>query len=164
MSIGAQTDTVRFSTVHHTDYSYGLPMADGYTVAHLLPRDTPHQRVESAEVEVDPAADEFEEHTDSFGNRVVRLGMHHAHDRLSVIGRSVVSVDVVAPDDPALHDGVTWDHTAAMVREARGDRAVEIGPFIGPTAATTAPAELDGLVADIFEPGRLLIDLSLIHI
>jgi transglutaminase-like putative cysteine protease len=151
--------TVRFSTVHRTEYSYGMPMADGYTVAHLLPRDTPHQRVESAVVEVDPTADEFEEHVDSFGNRVVRLGMHHAHANLAVVGRSLVAVDVVPPDDPSLHDGVTWDDAAAMVREARGDRAIEIGPFVGATSATAALPELDAMVDDIFQPGRPLTEV-----
>lgn len=152
-------DTIRFSVVHRTEYHYGLPMADGYTVAHLLPRDTPYQRVESAVVEVDPTADEFEEHLDPFGNRVVRLGMHHSHDHLAVVGRCVVSVDVVAPDDPRLHGTVSWDDTAAAVRDARGDRAVEVGPYIGATAATPALSQLDHLVDDIFVPGRPLIEV-----
>jgi transglutaminase-like putative cysteine protease len=151
--------TVRFSTVHRTDYTYGLPMSDGYTVVHLLPRDTQHQRVESAVVDVEPVADEFEEHLDAFGNRVVRLGMHHAHEHLSVVGTSIVSVDVVAPDDPRLQDAITWDDTAAAVQQARGDRAVEIGPFVGATAATPALADLDHVVDDIFVPGRPLIDV-----
>ncbi|MBI5090140.1 MAG: transglutaminase family protein [Actinobacteria bacterium] len=139
-------DTIRFLTVHRTDYSYGSSMSDGYTVAHVLPRDTPHQRVESASVEVEPQADELEEHLDAFGNRVVRLGMHHPHDRLSVVGRSVVSVDVVAPDAPSLQDGPTLAQAVDAVRHARGDRAVEIGPFVGPTPATPSSRQLDALI------------------
>ena len=74
--------TTRFSVVHRTEYQYGLPMSDGYTVAHLLPRDTPTQRVVSAEIQVTPDPDEYEEHIDLFGNRVVRIGVHHPHDHL----------------------------------------------------------------------------------
>jgi hypothetical protein len=46
--------SLRFTVVHRTEYRYGLPMSDGYTVAHLLPRDTPTQTVQSAEVQVTP--------------------------------------------------------------------------------------------------------------
>src|SRR5687768_15204802 len=83
-----------FSVVHRTEYRYGSEMIDGYTVAHLLPRDTAAQRVLSAEVHVTPDADEYDEHVDVFGNRVVRLGIHHPHHTLGVISRSVVETAV----------------------------------------------------------------------
>ncbi|MCU1361090.1 MAG: hypothetical protein JWN99_2379 [Ilumatobacteraceae bacterium] len=159
MTVVTDEKTLRFSVVHRTEYQYGSSMSDGYTVAHLLPRDTPLQRVESAVVDVEPTADEFEEHVDAFGNRVVRLGMHHAHDHLAVVGRCVVSVDVIAPDDPRLHHAVSWEDTVEAVRMARGDRAIDVGPFVGATWATPALAQLDRLVDDIFEPGRPLMDV-----
>jgi transglutaminase-like putative cysteine protease len=159
MSIATLHETVRFSVVHRTEYRYAMPMIDGYTVAYLLPRATSHQRVESAMVEVDPAPDEADEHTDPFGNRVMRLGMHQPHEHLAVTGRCVVSVDVIAPDHPVLQSHLTWDDTADAVRTARGDRALEIGPFIGATSATPALPELDHLVDDIFTPGRPLVDV-----
>lgn len=158
-TVESTTRAVRFAVVHRTDYSYGSAMADGYTLAHLLPRETPHQRVESATVDVEPQPDESEEQLDAFGNRVVRIGMHHAHDRLSVVGRCVVSVDVVAPEDSRLQAGASWDDTAQIVRSARGDRAVEVGPFIGATPSTPALPQLDELVDDIFQSGRPLIDV-----
>ncbi|MEZ5249329.1 MAG: transglutaminase N-terminal domain-containing protein [Ilumatobacteraceae bacterium] len=39
------TPPLRFAVVHRTEYEYSSPMSDGYTVAHLLPRETPTQRV-----------------------------------------------------------------------------------------------------------------------
>ncbi|MGD9999411.1 MAG: transglutaminase domain-containing protein [Ilumatobacteraceae bacterium] len=152
-------DTIRFLTVHRTEYSYGSTMSDGYTVAHLLPRDTPNQRVESASVEVEPQADEIEEHLDAFGNRVLRLGVHHAHDRLSVVGRSVVSVDVLAPDSPHLAGGPTFGQTIDAIDNARGDRAVEIGPFVGATPATPSLPQLAALLGDIASTDRPLVDV-----
>jgi transglutaminase-like putative cysteine protease len=153
------TDTIRFLTVHRTEYRYGSSMSDGYTVAHLLPRDTPHQRVESASVEVEPQADELEEHLDGFGNRVLRLGVHHAHDRLSVVGRSVVAVDIVPPDSPHLSGGPSVEQTVEALRTARGDRAIEIGPFAAPTPATPALPQLAALLDDIAAPERPLVDV-----
>ena len=44
----------QYRVVHRTTYRYELPMTDGYTVAHLLPRDTPRQRVAESVVDVTP--------------------------------------------------------------------------------------------------------------
>ena len=68
-------------------------MADGYTVAYLLPRPTALQVVEAAEVDVEPEPDERAEHTDVFGNRVLQLGVHHAHDTLTLHAESEVVVE-----------------------------------------------------------------------
>ena len=59
-------------------------MTDGYTVAHLLPRDTPRQRVAESVVDVTPEPSERDEHVDAFGNRVTQFGVHHPHDELVV--------------------------------------------------------------------------------
>ncbi|MEX0847676.1 MAG: transglutaminase family protein [Ilumatobacteraceae bacterium] len=150
---------VRFSIQHRTEYRYGLPMSDGYTVAHLLPRDTAHQRVVSAHVEVEPVADEYEEHIDLFGNRVVRIGIHHRHDALTVVGHCVVDVDVV-PDDGGLPvSSPAWEDVAAAVAGARGDLAAEVAPFAAVTEATPALPALDHLVGDLFWPGRPILDV-----
>ena len=59
-------------------------MTDGYTVAHLLQRDTPRQRVAESVVNVTPEPSERDEHVDAFGNRVTQFGVHHPHDELIV--------------------------------------------------------------------------------
>lgn len=150
--------TTRFSVVHRTEYQYGLPMSDGYTVAHLLPRDTPTQRVVSAEIQVTPDPDEYEEHIDLFGNRVVRIGVHHPHDHLGVTGRCLVDVDAV-PLQIAPEHSTPWDDVAQQLWMARGERAAEVGPFAAPTAATPAIPELDHLAADLFVPGAGIVDV-----
>ncbi len=150
--------TTRFTVVHRTEYLYGRSMNDGYTVAYLLPRDTPAQRVVSAEVQVTPDADEIEEHTDLFGNRVVRIGVHHPHDHLGVTGRCTVDVDSV-PFEIAPTQSTPWDEVVRQLGMARGDRAADVGPFAAPTAATPSIAELDQLSADLFVPGTGIVDL-----
>ena len=64
--------TPRFRVSHRTEYRYGTPMIDGYTMAHLLPRATPYQQVVAAEVLIDPTPTRSTETVDLFGNRVVR--------------------------------------------------------------------------------------------
>lgn len=152
-------ERLRFSIVHRTEYRYGLSMSDGYTVAHLLPRDTPAQRVELAEVHVTPDVDEYEEHRDLFGNRVVRLGVHHPHEHLGVTGRCVVEVDADALEPHPGSAALPWETAAAAAASARGDLAVEVGPFTALTAATPRLDVLDRLVDDVFTPGRPLLDV-----
>lgn len=151
--------STRFTVVHRTEYVYSSPMSDGYTVAHLLPRDTPTQRVVSAEVQITPDPDEYEEHIDIFGNRVVRIGVHHRHDRLGVTGRCIVEVDPAPLRDSLPAASTAWDEVARLLAMARGDRANEVGPFAASTAATPAIPELAELAGDLFVPGRGIVDV-----
>lgn len=149
----------RFEVVHRTEYRYGKPMIDGYTVAHLLPRDTLWQTVEVAEVTVEPGCDERIEHVDAFGNTVIRLGIHRPHDHLVLTGRSVVCVAVQPIEGSGSSGSPTWDDTAMLLRHARGDVALEVGPFVAATASTPSSPELDELTADVFVPGRPLVEV-----
>ena len=150
--------TLTFEVLHRTEYRYSRPMVDGYTVAHLLPRDTPHQRVLRAEVVVEPGADEQVEHVDVFGNRVVRLGMHRPHETLEVVARSLVETawqtDVLDGGDPAL----AWDEVVAGLDAARGDLALHVAPFSASTAATPVLPGLRELTDGVFVRGRPMLD------
>jgi transglutaminase-like putative cysteine protease len=143
----------RYRVVHRTTYRYASPMTDGYTVAHLLPRDTPRQRVAESVVDVTPEPSERDEHVDAFGNRVTQFGVHHPHDELIVEAVSIVDVDDPMPIDA----GQSWNDVVARVDALRGDDALEIGPF----RARTRFVDVDRVGADLaaiaygsFTPGR----------
>ena len=150
---------MRFEVVHRTEYRYGKPMVDGYTVAHLLPRDTPWQTVETAEVVVEPGYDERSELVDAFGNRVIRLGIHRPHDHLVLTGRCIVRASVPVIDLNQTAGSPPWDEVTALLRSARGDIAVEVGSFVAATGSTPVSAELLELTDDVFVPGRPLLDV-----
>ena len=128
-------------------------MTDGYTVAHLLPRDTPRQRVAESVVNVTPEPSERDEHVDAFGNRVTQFGVHHPHDELIVEAVSTSDVDDPVPID----DAESWNDVAARVDRLRGDEAVEIGPFRARTRFVDLDrvgAELAAIAYGSFTPGR----------
>ena len=147
-----------FNVVHRTEYQYGSQMSDGYTVVHLLPRETPWQHVRSAEVHVTPDADEYDEHVDVFGNRVVRLGIHHPHQQLGVTARCIVETSTPTWPAAGADPSVTWEAVALRVAAARGDLALEVAPYLAPTLATPAIPALRQLTDRAFRPDRPFLD------
>ena len=150
---------VRYRVSHRTTYSYGVPMADGYTVAHLLARPTAHQVVESTEVTVDPTPDERSERIDVFGNRVLQVGVHHAHDGLTLHAESEVVVEPLAVAVP----GEPWEVAASRVAELRGGDALAVRPFVG--SSTYVPLAVHGpalraIAEEAFTPHRPVVEAA----
>ncbi|MDO8362984.1 MAG: transglutaminase family protein [Actinomycetota bacterium] len=139
--------------MHRTEYSYSTPMADGFTVARLLPRVTPLQALLHSEVAVTPQPDEWDESLDAFGNRVLHFAVHHPHRSLVV--ESTVEV--------ALHDGappardIPWRSIVTSAADARGGLAAELAPYLSHTAQTPRLPELaaltDGVFSDVLFTG-----------
>jgi len=149
--------SVAYRISHTTTYEYEWPMSDGYTIAHLLPRPTPHQVVEWAEVTVTPDPDERAEHFDAFGNRVLQIGVHRRHDSLTLVATSEVVVQVDHVDEP----GAPWETVAGRIRELRGADALTVRPFVGSSTFVelgTHGAELRELAGAAFPPGRPIVD------
>ena len=144
-----------FEVHHTTTHRYGAAMTDGYTVAHLLARDTPAQRVLDVDLRIEPAPDEREDHVDVFGNRVVRLGIHHRHDAITITSTSRVEVDT--PSIPEVAE-LSWDEVAAAATRLRGAEVCEVGPFLATTPTTPSLDALDQLIAPVFTPGRDILD------
>ena len=156
---GPPGPAVRYRVRHRTTYEYGRPMSDGYTVAYLLPRPTAHQAVERASVVVEPAPDERAERTDVFGNRVLQLGVHHAHTSLTLEAESEVVVEPAAVPTR----GEPWEVAALRVRELRGGDAIAVRPFAGSSPYVRldehGPA-LRAIAEHAFSPHRPVVDAT----
>lgn len=151
------TEPVHYRVSHRTTYQYAQPMADGYTLAYLLPRPTAWQVVERAEVDVDPAPDERAEHIDVFGNRVLQIGVHRSHETLTLHARS----DVVVEPGGVPSRGEPWEVVAMRVGELRGGDALSVRPFAG--SSPYVPLDVHGkalraLAEEVFEPHRPVVD------
>ncbi len=153
----AAGEPVHYRVSHRTTYTYGVPMADSYTIAYLLPRPTPFQVVEAATVTVDPEPDERVERTDVFGNRVIQFGVHHAHRTLTL--RACSEVVFVPPDRPA--PGEPWEVVARRVHELLGGDALAVRPFAGssPYVALDEHGQaLRAIAEQAFGPHRPIVD------
>jgi transglutaminase-like putative cysteine protease len=108
-----------YRVVHRTSYRYATPVASGQTICHLLPRhDAAGQHVLSAQLRVEPGADEVSEHLDAFGNRVSLVWFHQPHRELTIVAESVVHV---APPPPGLPPSPPWEEAVAA-------RAADLSP------------------------------------
>jgi transglutaminase-like putative cysteine protease len=149
----------RFGVSHRTTYDYSRPMNDGYTLAVVMPRETPWQTVEHVDVVVDPEPDERGERSDIFGNRVLQLGVHRQHERLTVSATSEVTVRPMTLDGA----GPAWEDVAASVAELRGPAALDVRPFGGGVALLaddTDLADLGALAGPAFSPGRPIVEAA----
>lgn len=149
----------RYRVIHRTEYRYGAPMLDGYSVACVLARPTPAQQVVSSSVTFDPLADEYDEREDVFGNRIVQVGLHQPHDGLTVNAMS----EVVIWDQGLPRQNLSWERVAATVRGLRGGLALEVAPFSAPSKFVTVGAHraaLTALAAESFTPGRPLVEAT----
>jgi transglutaminase-like putative cysteine protease len=157
--MASRPHAVRYRISHRTTYSYGVPMADGYTVAYLLPRPTALQAVESAEVRVEPEPDLRAEHIDVFGNRVLQLGVHRAHDTLALHAES----EVVVEPDLGHTPGEPWEVAAWRVAELRGGDALAVRPFAGSSPYVPLAehgASLREVAEEAFTPHRPVVEAA----
>lgn len=144
----------RFRVVHRTDYRYAQPMADGFTITHLEPREAPHQHLLSASLVVEPEPDEWERSVDALGNPVTRFAVHRPHTSLVV--ESTVEVESRLPTLPT--ESPPWEDVAALASGARDALAEELGPYLSHTPPTERLPELAPLVRDTFWPGRPVLE------
>jgi transglutaminase-like putative cysteine protease len=148
-----------YLVVHRTEYQYGATMTDGYSVACVLARATPSQNVVSSVVTTSPKADEYDERTDVFGNRIVQFGLHRPHDGLVV--EASTEVMTWAQGLPRLD--VAWERVAATVAGLRGPVALDVAPFAAPSRLVTVGPNrlaLFDLVSTAFPPGRPIVEAT----
>ena len=145
-----------YRVVHTTRYRYSDDVSVSYGRAHLLPRGvsssltSTDQVVITADLDIDPGADEVRSHTDFFGNVSTFYTVRRAHRELRVTATSEVRVDRVAPSLDDL-DAMTWD----AVRDEVADD-VEARAFLLPSPLVGLSTGIAEYAAVTFAPGKPL--------
>jgi transglutaminase-like putative cysteine protease len=89
---------IRYRVRHSTHYDYAHPAASARHLAHLTPRSTAWQTVESHAIDVAPSPTEAgAPQTDYFGNSVRHWAISLPHRELEVRAESVVSIESQLP-------------------------------------------------------------------
>jgi len=156
MDVNAPAGT-RYVVTHRTQYAYGATMADGYSVAYLLTRATPSQRVLSSVISTEPRVDEYDEWPDVFGNRMVQLGVHQPHTDFVV--EAVSEVVTYRQERPRANQ--PWERVAAQIAALRGPLVLETSAFAAASRYVTVAEHRDALMrmaGESFWPGRPILD------
>lgn len=147
----------RYRVRHRTGYTYGMTVADAYSVACLLPRSRSSQRIIERELAVEPEPNEYDERRDVFGNHVSQVGIHRPHDSFTIECTSVVEID--RPERPVSE--LSWEEVALLASGLEGPAAVAVGPYRALTTATS-PIDrfdlLDDVVNTVFTRGRNIVE------
>ena len=111
----------RYQVEHETLYTYRIPVAQSWQLAHLTPRRLPWQRLVSHELAIEPPPDERHESRDAFGNGVTHFGVHGPHPQLRV--RMVCEVEISDRPDAGAGAALGWE----AVRESVLDEPAQDG-------------------------------------
>jgi transglutaminase-like putative cysteine protease len=138
---------VRYRLRHRTTYAYAQPVDLATHLLHLLPRETPYQRVVSAEILCEPAPGSRSAAPDHFGNTATWLFIERPHARLELVLNAVVEV----AQPPPAPDATPWETLAAQA-------PWDAQEFLFDSAMAPATSEADAYAAASFVHGRATFD------
>ncbi len=133
----------RYEVRHVTTYAYETPVTASYGRASLRPRETPHQFIDSHEVQISPTPDVLDETEDFFGNFSHYLEIETAHTELVVSKASVLDVEWPAVDLAALDRWTVGEAVTALPDDPAVD-ATDRARYLLPSSLVT----FDDAVAD----------------
>lgn len=149
---------MRFRINHLTRYLYADPVSLCHNVAHLVPRDLPHQKVISARLRIDPHPAVSSEHSDFFGNRVSYFCIQQSHKSLEV--GIATEVEVLAPPLPDFSTSQPWEEVVSRLCSENTEEIVDARIFTLPSPyVPLEPAALDFARAS-FTPDRPILEAA----
>jgi transglutaminase-like putative cysteine protease len=113
--------TARYTVEHETRYTYRVPVAQSWQLAHLTPATLPWQKVIAHELAIEPPPDEHHVRRDAFGNGVTHFGIHGPHPLLRV--GMTCEVEIGERADPAAASAIAWQ----AVRQGLDDDPAQDG-------------------------------------
>src|SRR6266511_3565147 len=116
-----------YDVTHTTTYNYRDAVSFSHHTLRLSPRGWPFQRCLEHKVDIDPAPAVTASHTDYFGNAFTFVAIEGAHHRLTITGRSRVSVLPPPPREPA--ETPAWETVRELSRGEQIGVALEASEF-----------------------------------
>ncbi len=147
---------IRYRVTHVTEYRYTASVPQCQNEAHLLPRATPRQKCEHAQLRIQPSPAVCQDREDFFGNRVTYFAIQEPHASLSVTARSEVLIVPTAP--PRLQASPAWEEVCHSVSKDTSRAGIEARQFLLDSPLVHSNAELAAYAATSFVPNRPLLE------
>lgn len=142
---------MNYEVVHRTSYEYTAPVSVSYHVARLDPRETTTQKCQSSTVEIFPEPTVRGARSDYFGNRLCFFTLQEVHDRLDVVARSRVGVELTPA--PVTEDSPPWDRVAELFCDPVSPDVVVPYQFVFDSPHVHASRELADYAQESFARG-----------
>ena len=147
---------IRYRVTHVTEYRYTASVPQCQNEALLLPRATPRQECEHAQLRIQPSPAVCQDREDFFGNRVTYFAIQEPHAGLSVTARSEVLISPAAP--PRLQASPAWEEVCHSVSKDTSRAGIEARQFLLDSPLVHSNAELAAYAATSFVPNRPLLE------
>ncbi|SRR5579859_2339457 len=141
---------------HVTSYRYGEPVLLAHHLAHLMPRQTPHQTCLRAQLRITPQPSEMDESgVDYYGNPTAFFGLRDPHGTLTVQVNS--KVEVRPRELPGPERGAPWNGPGDPLADLAGETLVEVADFCVDIPFVAAAPDVRDYARGSFVPGRPLV-------
>ena len=141
---------------HVTTYRYGAPVLLAHHLAHLTPRQTPHQTCLRAQLRITPQPSEIDESgVDYYGNPTAFFGLRDPHGTLTVQVSS--KVEVRPRDLPTADQGAPWAGPGDPLADLTGEIRVEVADFCVDSPFIAVAPDIRAYAEISFVPGRPLM-------
>ena len=141
---------------HVTTYRYGDPVLLAHHLAHLTPRQTPHQTCLRAQLRITPQPAEIDESgVDYYGNPTAFFGLRDPHGTLTVQVTS--KVEVRARELPAADRGEPWAGPRDPLAGLSGDTLIEVADFCFDSPFVAVSPDIRAYAEASFPAGRPLM-------
>jgi transglutaminase-like putative cysteine protease len=137
---------------HITEYHYAEPVLQGRSIAWLLPRDTPSQRVLESAVSIAPRPEVLSRRTDYFGNPSISFEIHDPHSDLIVTATS--RVELAPRPLPALEATPPWEAVRAATDPTLGPEQAAAAIYLYSSQLVRRNADFLAYASRSFTPGR----------
>jgi transglutaminase-like putative cysteine protease len=151
------SEIVTYRVTHRTEYAYESDVSASYGQLHLLPRDLPGQRCRTTDVLSEPAASDYRERVDYFGNRVCFMAIHEPHRALSLTVSSLVDVDRHAGEISSLAHR-PWEQARDAAGPASALQTIAAAEFKLDSPLAQAGEVYRDYAASSFPPDRDLLE------
>jgi len=140
---------------HRTSYRYLQDVAQSWHLAHLLPRATPGQSVESRQVTLKPEAGNRILREDYFGNPCEWYFFNAPHNHLEILAESRVTV-APAPQRAA-EESLPWEAVRMLLEAPPDAEARDAVQYIFDSPLTAFTGDVASYALASFTPGRPIL-------
>lgn len=150
------SDAQTYDVCHETKFQYDDDVRMSQQILHLTPRSFDGQQVDSVQIDVDPLPAARETRTDYFGNEATYIALAEPHQALSIA--SVSRVTVQRPDVGPLDRSERWEQIRTATAEPVSPTGIDAALYCHESPYIEIPEQISELTADIFLPGRPVLD------